>query len=76
MNKPHRFRNTTFCCLLAGTLFVGTLAGCSAGPDTDTSVDTPTVPLAELHTGSFQILNAFSAVGSSSKTAQLICRKI
>jgi tripartite-type tricarboxylate transporter receptor subunit TctC len=71
MNKPHRFRNTAFCFLLAGTL-----AACSADPDTDTSVDTPTVPLAELHTGPFQILNAFSAVGSSSKTAQIIAPKI
>lgn len=78
MNKPIRIRGTFVSFLFVGALFVGTLVACSADTDTavETDTDTPAEPLAELETNSFEILTAFSAVGSSSKTAQIIAPKM
>lgn len=71
MNKLIRFRG-----IFLSFLFVGALVACSADTATEADADSNSNALAEPQTNSFQILNAFSAVGSSSKTAQIIAPKI
>jgi|GEM_PF-811412 tripartite-type tricarboxylate transporter receptor subunit TctC len=62
-----RFRSATLC-----ILFAGLLLACSS----DTNTEVRPAGEAPPQTETFEILNAFSAVGSSSKTAQIIAPKL
>ena len=67
MEALNKIRTATFCFALAAIL-----TACSNDSGTETHTDT----MAEPQASAFQILNAFSAVGSSSKTAQIIAPKL
>jgi tripartite-type tricarboxylate transporter receptor subunit TctC len=58
------------------TLALALAASLVVGCTDDTSLPVNTSTVIEPETGTFQILNAFSAVGSSSKTAQIIAPKL